>query len=87
MSMVKRSDTAMARELDGEVVILDIPSGRYFTMNDVGALVWNQLEVPVTTDTLTDAVVEAFDVDWHTAAGDLAELLVQLIEAGLVEDA
>lgn len=74
----------MARELDGEVVILDIPSGRYFALNDVGALVWECLEHDVDRSALVAVVTKAFDVDEQTASVDIDALLGQLTEAGLL---
>jgi len=76
----------MARELDGDVVILDITSGRYFSINDVGALVWERLADDTDRDTLVEAVTETFDVDSATATADIDALLDQLTEAGLISE-
>ena len=81
---MRRSDTAMARRLDDDLVILDIPSGHYFEVNDVGALVWEHLDGTNTVDDLVGKVLEEYDVDRNTATTDVHELLGQLIEAGLV---
>ena len=75
----------MARELDGDIVILDIPSGRYFSINSVGAFVWNLLGDPIERDDIIDAVTDEFDVDRATAASDINSLLDELVDAGLVE--
>ncbi len=83
---MRRSDHAMARELDGEIIILDVPSGRYFGINDVGALVWGLLDGTRDRDAIVDAVTAEFDVDRDTAAADLDALLDQLVDAGLVVD-
>ncbi len=83
---MRRSDHAMARELDGEIIILDVPSGRYFGINDVGAVVWGLLDGTHDRDAIVDAVTAEFDVDRDTAAADLDALLDQLVDAGLVVD-
>ena len=83
---MRRSDHAMARELDGEVIILDVPSGRYFGINDVGAVVWGLLDGTHDRDAIVDAVTAEFDIDRNTAAADLDALLAQLVDAGLVVD-
>ena len=83
---MKRSDTAMARELDGDVVILDVTSGRYFSINDVGALIWDRLEHDTDKDTLVEAVTSEFNVDKDTAKADIDALLDQLTEAGLISN-
>ena len=82
---MKRSDRAMARTVDDQIVILDIASGQYFGINDVGALVWDLLEYDTTSDALVKAVLADFDVDQAQAKDDIDALIAQLTEAGLVE--
>ena len=84
---MRRSDAAMARTVDDEVVILDVPSGRYFGLNDVGALIWDLLDGDHDRDAILDAITDDFDIDRPTAASDLDSLLAELTGAGLVEDA
>jgi hypothetical protein len=82
---MKRSDTAMARRVDDDVVILDITSGQFFGINDVGGLVWDLLEHDTTRNALVDAVTAEFDVDSQQAGDDIDALIAQLSNAGLVE--
>lgn len=83
---MRRSDSAMARRIGDEVVILDVPSGHYFSLNDVGALVWDLLEHEVETAAIVDAVVAAFVVERSTAEADVETLLTELVDTGLVEE-
>jgi hypothetical protein len=76
----------MARTVDDEVVILDVPSGRYFGLNDVGALIWDLLDGDHDRDAILDAITDEFDIDRPTAASDLDSLLAELTGVGLVED-
>jgi hypothetical protein len=76
----------MARSVDDELIILDVRSGRYFGLNDVGALIWGLLDGDHDRDALLAAVTTEFDVDEATAGDDLDALLAQLRDAGLVED-
>ena len=82
---MKPSPSAMARELDDEVVILHVPSGEYFSLNPVGALIWSHLEQGSDTSAIVEAITTEFDVDEDTAARDLDTLLTQLAAADLVE--
>ncbi len=81
---MKRSQSAMARQVDDELVILDVPSGQFFALNDVGMLIWDRLEEECSYDQLVDAVVADYEVDRVDAADDVSELVGQLIDAGLV---
>ncbi len=75
----------MARRVDDEVVILDVSSGRYFGLNDVGACIWDRLEHDCAHDDLVDAVVDSYDVDRARASVDVADLVDQLVDRGLVD--
>ncbi len=82
---MKRSDSAMARRVDDELVILDVSSGRYFGLNDVGAFIWEQLEHDCSSDDLVDAVVAEYSIDPRQASTDANKLIEQLVDRGLVE--
>jgi len=75
----------MARRVGDELVILDVNSGRYFGLNDVGALIWDLLEHDTTRDDLVDAVLASFDVDRDQAAGDIDDLVTELVDRDLVD--
>lgn len=77
----------MTRRVDDEYVILDVTSGRYFSLEEVGALIWKRLEDECTTDELVEAVVSGYDVDRDRAGADIAELIAELVEAGLISGA
>ena len=76
----------MARTVDDEVVILDVGTGHYFGLNDVGALVWSLLDGDHDHEAIVDAITSDFDVDAATASADLTELLTELSSAGLIVD-
>ena len=81
---MRRSDTAMARRVDDDLVILDIPSGKYFELNDVGALLWERLDGTQSVEDLIDVVLAEYDVDRETASKDVEDLLGEMIRSGLV---
>lgn len=76
------------RDVDGEIVLLNVATGQYFGLDGVGSRVWMLLqqdgEVGTPLETLRDRVVAEFDVDGPTAQGDLAALIGQLVEQQLV---
>ena len=83
---MRRARTTMTRRLDDELVILDTTSGRYFSLDGAGALIWDQLEQDTTREELIDAVVDVFDVTRTRAATDIDELLADLAARGLVRE-
>lgn len=82
---MRRSDKAMARRVGDEIVILDVDSGRYFGLNEVGAFIWDRIEPGVDRAELIAAVVAAYDVDTQQAEGDINDLLSDLTDRGLID--
>ncbi len=74
----------LSSNLEDETVILDVDKGVYYGMNPVAAFVWQCLESPSPFGSVRDAIIAEFDVDRDICERDLAALLSNLVEAGLV---
>jgi hypothetical protein len=76
------------RDVDGEIVLLNVATGQYFGLDEVGSRVWMMLEqdgeAGTALTTLQERVVAEFDVDGPTALTDLTALVRQLMEQQLV---
>lgn len=75
----------LSRVLDGEAVLLDLASGTYFGLNQVGTEVWSLIASSNDVAAITAGLLEVFEVDEQTARRDLEVLLVELHDRGLVE--
>lgn len=79
-------ETIIAREIGGEMVLLDLEAGTYFGLNPVGARIWTALgEAPQTQTALTALIAEEFDAEGVVIAEDVAALVADLQANGLVE--
>ena len=70
---------------DGEAVLLHMGSEVYFGLNPIAARMWDVL---VETDDRNQAIarlIEEFDVEEGRLREDVARLVVQLADAGLLE--
>jgi hypothetical protein len=45
-TIVSRSDSALAAEVDGEVILIGIATGQYFGFDAIGSAIWRQLDQP-----------------------------------------
>ena len=76
------------RDVDGEVVLLNVVTGQYFGLDSVGSTVWKLLlehgDEGASLQALTARVIEIFDVDGPTAEGDLIALFTQLVDQQLI---
>jgi hypothetical protein len=81
-----RSGALEWREVEGEIVALDVRTSTYFAVNATGAVIWQALIDGASRDELVSRVREAFPVDEEVAAKDLDAFLAALREQNLLED-
>jgi hypothetical protein len=72
------------REIDDEIVALDLENSTYLSINRTGRLIWPALERGATRDELVEALTSTYGVDRERAAADLDVFLAQLRERGLL---
>jgi hypothetical protein len=76
------------REVDGEVVLLNVGTGQYFGLDPVGSQVWILLQTAgpkgASLETLCALVTTRFDVDLPTADRDLTALVNDLLAQQLL---
>ena len=85
LSTVRVSPNQVSSDLDGESVILDLASGKYYGLDEVGAFIWKLMQTPIQVQALRDALLAEYDVTPEDCAQDVLDLLQQLQTAGLVE--
>jgi len=78
------STDAVFRILDDEAVILDLASAAYFGLNSLGARFWQLVSQNSSYQAAVDVLLGEYAVDEVTLNQDLAALLIQLRDAGLV---
>jgi hypothetical protein len=79
-----RTEQNVFTKLEGEAVLLQLSSGKYFSLNGVGTFLWDQLEEPKTASELAGALVVEYQVEHEQALSDTLKLLGQLIDAGFL---
>ena len=72
------------REVEGEVVALDVGRSEYIAVNASGAILWSALVEGSTRDELVQALVAEFEVDEERAAADVDAFLESLSERGIL---
>ena len=78
------SDDVVFRELDGEAVILNLGSGTYFGLDEVGTRVWSLIETHGSLRTVHDALLTEYDVPADILEQDLIHLVSAMAASGLV---
>jgi hypothetical protein len=75
----------LSTETGDEAVILELRDGTYFSVNDVGAFIWERIQEPLRVQALCDRIEAEFTVDRATCEDDVLSFLSQLASRGLIE--
>lgn len=79
-----RSDALEWREVEGEVIVLDLEGNVYISLNGSGAVCWHALAEGATREEIVRRVTGHFDVDAERAGADVDAFLARLSEHGLL---
>jgi len=82
---LKVSGKAHCARLGDQIIVADMRSGRYFGLDDVGAMVWSLIEERATPGVIVDRVLAEYDVSRDVLERDVDRLLDDLLERRLVE--
>jgi hypothetical protein len=74
----------LARHLDGETVLLNLETEKYFGLDSTATRMWELVTQSPKVEAAYDALSDEFDVEPELLRVHLAELLDQLIENGLL---
>lgn len=78
------TDEVLAREVEGETVILDLRAQRYVGGNRSVAVLWPLLERGATRAELAARLRDEFGVSGERAEADVTAFVAQLAELGLI---
>ena len=84
-TLLRANPDVQGTTMDGETVLLDLSSGRYYTLNRLGSVIWEQCMGRQTTSAIHAVLCERFEVGPEQALDDLVALANQLIQEGLLQ--
>jgi hypothetical protein len=79
-----REEEVAAKVIDGEAIIINLANGVYYSMDKVGALVWDQLQTGRTLEDVIVTVTGHYEVSREQAESNVRELVQELVQENLV---
>jgi Coenzyme PQQ synthesis protein D (PqqD) len=70
--------------IDGEAVIINLDTGNYYSLVDVGSFIWGLVEKGASASEVQNVVLENYEGDAHQIDRGVQELLAQLQEENLI---
>jgi hypothetical protein len=83
--LLRVNPDVQSTNMDGETVLLDLSTGRYYTLNRVGSVIWEQCTGHHTISDIQTVLCDRFDVASERALDDLVTLVTQLTQEGLLQ--
>ena len=88
-SFIRNPDFIYRRIVD-EIVLIPIHKNvsdmnSIYSLNEIGALLWDQMEQPASLEELSSLVKNTYDVDQQQAEEDIKTYLNELFEFGAVK--
>ncbi len=74
---------AVACEFGNGLALLDMRSNIYYSLNSVGAYIWELIQEPKSISEIRSAVLERYNVEPERCKADVDGLLKGLADAGL----
>ncbi len=71
--------------MEGETVLLDLSTGRYYTLNQLGSVIWEHCTGHSTISDIHTVLCDRFDVAPERALDDLVALVNHLMQEGLLQ--
>jgi Coenzyme PQQ synthesis protein D (PqqD) len=79
------ADEVIFRVLGDEAVILNLATSRYFGLNSVGTRLWQLMAEHGSEEKVIQAFLAEYEVEEKQLRHDLADLIQQLTQKGLVQ--
>lgn len=84
-SRVRISEDVVFRDLQGEMVLLNLKSGVYFGLDPMGTQIWQLIQEHQFLHNVLQAVVEEYEVTESRCQQDLLRFVAAVRENGLVD--
>lgn len=83
-TILRRRMGLMTADMNGSAVMMDIMSGKYYNLGEVGGRIWELLEDPTDLGTLIGKLTAEYDVSADRCRADTLPFLEKLISQGLL---
>lgn len=83
-TLISRKNDVLATEVDGETVLMDVASGKYFGLARTAHAVWSALETPKTFQELCDLLQSRYSGSAELILADTRRFVLELADRRLV---
>lgn len=78
-------ETLLLQKIDEETILLDINTQEYFSLNELGGIIWELLSKKNNLNEIKSELLSSFDIEEKQIENDILNFINALIEKGLIE--
>jgi hypothetical protein len=83
---IVNSPAVVSEIIDGELVVMNLDSGNFFSSSGSGTLIWGCIEKRLSAEAIVSAVVSAYEIDAQTVRTHLQRFIESLRAEKLVRE-
>lgn len=83
-TIIQRSDNFVAAAIEGDTVMMNVESGHYFGLDDIGTAAWEALQQPQSIAQIRDQLLQQYDADETQCGNDLIDFFGELLAQDIV---
>ena len=83
-TVVRKDNNLMGGEMGKETVLMDMNSGDYLGLNEVGSSIWKIIVEPKSVSEICSTLMEQYDVDAATCEAETLKYLNQLVTENMI---
>ena len=76
--VMKISDSIIAKEIQGETVLLNKENGDYFSLNKMGTEIYNYISGGKEIEKIADCLFKKYDTEYGIIKKDIEDLIITL---------
>lgn len=80
--VVKISERYEASPIDDELLLIDVDTGRFFALKDVGLRIWNLIDTEDDLDGIARMLCDEYEVAAQQARAGVEDFTASLVDAG-----
>lgn len=84
-SYIKRNNEVFASEIDEEVVMMNLKTGKYYGMDAIGSRIWELIEEKIQVKKVIETLLEEYDVSEEQCRKDVLAFFDELNAQNLVD--
>lgn len=78
---IARSDNFVFNEVDGELVMMNIETGAYASLNETGKSIWTLLDAPKSLSEVCSSLVEEYEIDQATCEKEVLPFVENMLKS------